>query len=78
MQFIASSLDGLEDLGRPVVDQTGLEGNFDFAIEWDAGPDSQGPSLQEALREQLGLKLEARKGPFEVMVLDHVQRPSVN
>jgi len=78
LQFIAASLDGLEDLGRPVVDQTGLEGNFDFAIEWDAAPDSPGPSFQEALREQLGLKLEARKGPFEVIVLDHVQRPSVN
>jgi len=41
-------------------------------------PDSQGPSFEEALREQLGTKLQAQKGPVSVLVVDHLERPSAN
>jgi len=79
-------------LGRPVLDRTSLEGSFDFKLEWadQAGTssppggdplppsDPNGPSIFTALQEQLGLKLESTKGPVEVLVIDQVERPSEN
>jgi uncharacterized protein (TIGR03435 family) len=68
-------------LERPVVDNTGLQGNYDFMVEWTpdlAVGDSPGPSLFTALREQLGLRLEATKGPVEVIVVDGAEKPSEN
>lgn len=72
------------DLERPVRDETGLKGDFAFTLEWtrglaesDAGPSSR-PSLFTAVQEQLGLKLESTKGPVEVLVIDHVEKPSEN
>ena len=59
-------------LGRPVIDKTGLDGVFDFSLEWTTDPD--GPSIFTALQEQLGLKLEAKKGPVEVLVVDHAEK----
>jgi uncharacterized protein (TIGR03435 family) len=64
-------------LGRPVKDQTGLVGVFDFTLQWrpdraDASLDADRPSLFTALREQLGLKLEAQRAPTEVLVVDHL------
>ena len=86
MESIASALPGM---GRPVVDRTGLSGRFDFTLEWSPDnsippapgepvPDTQGPSVQEALREQLGLRLEATKAPIKILVVDKVERPSEN
>ena len=81
------------ELSRPVVDKTGLTGVYDFTLEWmpDAPPPSSpdaangvtlpgvpGASLFTALQEQLGLKLEPGKSPIEVIVIDHVERPSGN
>jgi uncharacterized protein (TIGR03435 family) len=73
--------------GQPVADETGLAGAYDFQLEWspdetiklapDAPPvttNPNGPSLFSALQEQLGLKLEARKGPVEVLVVDRIER----
>jgi bla regulator protein BlaR1 len=75
-------------LGRPVVDRTGLTGTFDFKLEWtpdtpraadaDSPPDSSGLSLFTAIQQQLGLRLEARKGPVEMLMIDRVEKPSEN
>ena len=91
MPLVVQSLSSV--LGRPVADETGLKGYYDFRLEWtpdepagppgDSGntltpPGRSGPSIFTALQEQLGLKLEARKGPVEVLVIDYVENPSEN
>ncbi len=87
-------------LGRVVLDKTGITGNYDFELRWnpdqsqlsmltgadngrqsiDGTPanDSFGPSIFDAVQEQLGLKLESQKAPIEVIVIDHVGKPSEN
>jgi uncharacterized protein (TIGR03435 family) len=62
-----------------VVDQTGLAGEFEVKLVWtpDDRPvpeDQQGASVFAAVEEQLGLKLESRKGPMEVMVVDRAEK----
>jgi uncharacterized protein (TIGR03435 family) len=65
--------------GHPVVDQTGLKGRYDFTLKWaQEGGDSQEPGLFTAIQEQLGLKLVPAKAPVEVIVIDHVEKPSEN
>jgi uncharacterized protein (TIGR03435 family) len=66
--------------GRPVMDKTGLTGIYSFKLDWvnDTAAAGDLPSLAVALQEQLGLKLEAAKGPVEFIVVDHVERPSAN
>ncbi len=68
---------------KPLVDETGLAGRYDFTLKWL--PDSFGtvdgdqvPGLFTAMPEQLGLKLEAKRGPVEVLAIVHVERPSAN
>ena len=90
MKLIADSLPSLGRLGRPVVDQTGLSGRFDFTLQWtpepngpaqsgaDAPLDSPGTTFLEALKDQLGMKLKSTKAPMDVLVVDHVERPSEN
>jgi bla regulator protein BlaR1 len=85
MSLIASALSSWGNLGRPVVDQTGLNGNYDFVMDYTPDPrpsyatvDSDGPSFMEALREQLGLRLEGRSAPVEFLALDHVEHPDPN
>ena len=78
-------------IGQPVSDQTGLKSTCNFELRWspDANPKrlaiepepdtptgTQGPSIFTAVQEQLGLKLEPRKGPVDVLVIDHVERPT--
>ncbi len=69
---------------RPVVDQTGLTGKWDFRWTWTAdeshaAPDADAaPGMFTAIEEQLGLKLDAVKAPADAFVVDHVQRPSAN
>jgi len=67
-------------LGRYVIDETGLAGRYDFLLHFDPNQsaDSQEPNLFTALEEQLGLKLESRKGPMKVLVIDSVEQPSEN
>jgi len=64
-----------EPLGAFVRDETGLQGSYYFALEFvpDNNPKNvDGPPLAAALQEQLGLRLEKRKGPVEVLVVDHI------
>ena len=75
-------------LGRTVIDRTGLTGNYDFTLRWSpdnsATSASEGaqadtlPSIFTAVQEQLGLKLESTKAPASVLVVDHLERPSQN
>jgi len=72
------------EVDRMVVDKTGLKGNYDLTMDWvhDAREGSvdapSGPTVFTALEEQLGLKLEATKGPVEVLVIDGVEKPGEN
>lgn len=68
---------------RPVVDETGLKGRYDFALHWlpdqiKAPEVDAAPGLFTAIREQLGLELKATKGPVDVLVVDAVQKPGVD
>jgi uncharacterized protein (TIGR03435 family) len=77
-------------LDRPVVDKTGLTGRYDFDLEWApdetqfggeipaAKEDAPSPPLFVAVREQMGLKLEATKGLVEAFVVDGLERPTAD
>ena len=74
-------------LDRHVVDKTGLTKHYDFKLEWvpenlqpggDAAPAPDGPNVFTALREQLGLRLTGEKGPIDLLVVDHAEKPSEN
>ncbi|HKE25297.1 MAG TPA: TIGR03435 family protein [Bryobacteraceae bacterium] len=73
-------------LQSPVLDSTGLHGNYDFLLSWAFEEDSaQGsamldtyrPALIDAVQSQLGLKLQSKKGPVEVLVIDHLDKEPV-
>jgi uncharacterized protein (TIGR03435 family) len=85
LSLLASSLPtmtGMATVARPVVDETGLSGTFDFTLDWvpefNAPPDASGPNFRDGLKAQLGLKLEPRQGPVDILVVDHVERPGAN
>lgn len=79
-------------VGRTVVDKTGLKAVYDFTLQFapddniavptaggsSSAPDPTAPSIFTAVQEQLGLKFESGKGPVDVIVIDHVERPSGN
>ena len=86
--LLCEGLSGREDVGgRIVVDETGLKGSYDFTLNWtqtwrespgSLSPDAAGVPLFTALREQLGLKLVAKRAPVDVLLLDHAEHPSPN
>jgi bla regulator protein BlaR1 len=91
MDQLTGPLSGILDLGHPLIDRTGLSGSFDFTLAWAAqttppSPDSPaapaseplGPDAVQALRDQLGLKLESARGPVKILLVDRVERPSEN
>ncbi len=81
-------------LDRPVVDQTGLQGKYNFALKWTPDDSQFGglgikvppptdaadapPGLFTAIQDQIGLKLEATRAPVDVMVIDKVEKPTEN
>ena len=81
-------------VGRPVVDRTELAGRFDLTLEYmpeqlrqsdmplppgaPPPPRADAPSIFSALQEQLGLKLEAQRGPIEFLVIERIERPTEN
>ncbi len=86
---LAGYLSDFEDLGRPIVDETGSTGAFDFSLNWlpdrrgtppvaSEPLDVQGSSFFEALKDQLGLKLKSTHSPIQTLVVDHVDQPSPN
>ena len=86
--MIAVGLGGADtEINRPVVDRTGLTGTFDYSLEWapanlgnaaESASDANGLSFQQALKDQLGLKLVPQMGQVDFVVLDHLERPSDN
>lgn len=90
LEHFAGYLTDFQDLGRPVVDQTGLDGTFDFSLSWshdrnkpvttgvNESTDVQGPNILEALKEQLGLKLKPTRAPVQTLMIDHIEQPSPN
>lgn len=92
IHVLPGMLESVPDIGgRVVVDKTGLSGNYDFLLKWTPmeptappsgssapSPDAEGASLFTAIEEQLGLKLIPTKEPGQVLVIDHIERPSEN
>jgi uncharacterized protein (TIGR03435 family) len=80
----------LQSDGRPVVDETGLSESYDFTLTFapqlppnvsrDRLPQElqELPSIFDAVKQQLGLRLEATKGPVDTLVIDHIEKPSEN
>ncbi len=73
----------ISEVGAPVIDKTGLEGKYNFILEFAsfAGTPRENetlPTVFTVLQEKLGLKLEPAKGPVEILVIDSVERPSAN
>ena len=92
VSFLAVAL--TTELGRPVLDETGLEGRFKFKLEFRpeggdvrqalaaAGEpvtdDDPRPSIFTAIKNQLGLELQSRKGPVPTVVIERIERPTEN
>jgi bla regulator protein blaR1 len=75
---LGALIENLPPLNRVVIDRTGLSGRFDWHLLWESDPNAttDTPSIYTALQEQLGLKLDTQRGPVEVVVVDHVERPT--
>src|ERR1017187_3573993 len=78
MKRLAGFLADLPDIGRPVLDKTGLPGIYPFSLEFSRNNNDDRPVIFAALQDQLGLRLEPTKAPTDVVVIDHVERPTGN
>ena len=86
LSTVVSSFSALGNLGRPVVDRTGLAGLYDFVLEFlpdlppeaQAGTEASRPSFVAAVKSQLGLKLVSDKAPIEFVLVDHIEKPTAN
>ena len=89
MRLLADTLSSR--VGRNVIDETGLSGEWDWDLEWSPGPSepvppggiaelapSDGPSIFAAVQEQLGLRLASGRALLDVLVIDAIERPSPN
>ena len=72
------------ELGRPVIDKSGISGSYEIRLLWKPGLEEAaagqpaGPSLFTAVREQLGLQLKAAHDLVDVLVIDRIARPTAN
>ncbi|HVW07678.1 MAG TPA: TIGR03435 family protein [Bryobacteraceae bacterium] len=84
MGELAERIPGAALADRPVIDQTGLTGKYDIHLEAtlyfriNNNPQPDDLSIFDAIQQQLGLRLEAQKMPMEVLVVDHVEKPTEN
>jgi len=90
LPVLAMYLPAIGDLDRPVIDRTGLKEGIDFSLEFtpeaylptntsvDADPNTPVTSFQQALQKQLGMMLVTTEAPVDILVIDHVERPSEN
>ena len=79
MQDLAREISGVPSLdGRPVVDRTGLNGLYAFKLDFALFTDPDRPDIRTAVDQQLGLRLESSKDSFEMLYIDHVERPTGN
>ena len=84
MQLLTRIIAG--DIGdRPIVDRTGFTGSFDItALAWaplaepGTANEPEGPSIQGALKQKLGIRIVPAKDPIEILVIDHIERPTPN
>jgi uncharacterized protein (TIGR03435 family) len=65
-------------LDRPLIDATGLEGNYQWSTAFATRADADGPSMFVAFERDLGLRIEAKHGPYEVFVVESVALPTPN
>jgi uncharacterized protein (TIGR03435 family) len=83
---IVASFAGVGGLDRPVIDRTGLSGQFDFVLDFlpdpppgqQLPPDAEGPDFAAAVKSQLGLKLTTDKAPIEFVLVDRIEKPAPN
>jgi uncharacterized protein (TIGR03435 family) len=86
LALLATSLPtmtGMAAIPRPVVDQTGLTGLYDFTLHWavataDTENGDNAAAFREALRSQLGLELKPTRAPVSTLIIDHIEHPSEN
>jgi uncharacterized protein (TIGR03435 family) len=84
MEDLVQTITNILFVDRPILDKTGLTGTYAFKLEAtpefriNNNPESSDISVFTAVQEQLGLKLEAQKAPVEVLVVDHIEKPSGN
>jgi uncharacterized protein (TIGR03435 family) len=89
MSRFAAIMTGVGVVDRPMVDHTGLQGTVDYSLEWiqvaanvpfgaEFHPDESAPTFEEALKEQLGLKMVPEKGRVDFFIVDHVEHASEN
>jgi bla regulator protein BlaR1 len=77
MSFLALQLSRIPEVGRNVIDQTGLKGDYRFNLDWSSKTDPD-VSVFTVVKEQLGLTLEPTKSPVDFLVIDHIELPSEN
>lgn len=85
MAQIVGTFTGMGNLGRPVVDRTGLTGTYDWVMEFIderdghiPPPDAEGLDFKGALEKEVGMKLVSAKAPFQFLVVDHIEQPTEN
>jgi uncharacterized protein (TIGR03435 family) len=82
MPQLADHLSFIREIGRPVLDKTGLTGVYDYTMrsvpQSDVSAEPGAESIFTAIQDQLGLKLEAIKASLQVLVVDHAEKPSGN